>query len=83
MPLTRSWYHASIDTPVYPALNGQQQADVCVIGGGYTGLSAVLELAEAGCRVILLEAEQPSSRAGAELVRAARPAGLNRKLSSR
>lgn len=59
MPLTLSWYHASIDTPVYPALSGRQQTDVCVICGGYTGLSAALELAEAGRRVILLEAEQP------------------------
>src|SRR5690606_4978186 len=59
MPLTHSWYRASIEPPVYPALNGQQQADVCVNGGGYTGLSAALELAEAGRRVILLEAEQP------------------------
>ena len=59
MPLTHSWYRASTDTPAYPTLNGPQQADVCVIGGGYTGLSAALELAEAGRRVILLEAEQP------------------------
>ena len=59
MPLTHSWYRTSTDTPVYPALSGHQQADVCVIGGGYTGLSAALELAEAGRRVILLEAEQP------------------------
>lgn len=59
MPLTDSWYRASTEPPVYPPLRGRQQADVCVIGGGYTGLTAALELAEAGRRVILLEAEQP------------------------
>ncbi|MFA5677167.1 MAG: FAD-binding oxidoreductase [Pseudomonas sp.] len=60
MPLTHSWYQASATAATaYPALAGNQHADICVIGGGYTGLSAALELAEAGRRVILLEAEQP------------------------
>lgn len=40
----------------FPRLSGQAAADVCVIGGGYTGLSAALHLAEAGARVVLLEA---------------------------
>ena len=33
-------------------------ADVCVVGGGYTGLSAALHLAEAGLDVVLLEAQR-------------------------
>ena len=37
---------------------GREEADVCVIGGGYTGLSAALHLAEAGMRVVLLEAQR-------------------------
>lgn len=41
-----------------PALNGPARADVCVVGAGYTGLSAALHLAEAGYRVIVLEAQR-------------------------
>jgi gamma-glutamylputrescine oxidase len=39
-------------------LNGAERADVCVIGGGFTGLSAALNLAEQGLDVVLLEAER-------------------------
>jgi len=42
----------------YPALTGEVRSDVCVIGGGYTGLSAALHLAEMGYSVSLLEAEK-------------------------
>ena len=41
-----------------PRLEGSLQADVCVIGGGFTGLSAALNLAEQGLDVVLLEAER-------------------------
>ncbi len=41
-----------------PALEGDLEADVCVIGAGFTGLSAALNLAENGKSVIVLEAEQ-------------------------
>lgn len=39
-------------------LKGAHNADVCIIGGGYTGLSAALHLAKAGRRVVLLEANK-------------------------
>ena len=54
-----SYYAATaIGTHKHPALAGTEQADVCVIGGGFTGLSAALHLAEAGKQVVLLEAER-------------------------
>lgn len=54
-----SYYTATTpDLPVYPAPEGRLRAEVCVVGGGYTGLSAALELAERGFDVVLLEAER-------------------------
>ncbi len=53
-----SWYRATARPySAYPKLDGDSTADVCIIGAGYTGLSAALELARAGRRVIVLEAE--------------------------
>ncbi len=53
-------YYAATATPMdrLPALTGEARADVCVIGGGYTGLSAALHLAQAGMSVVLLEAHR-------------------------
>ena len=54
-----SWYAATAALlPPFPALAGTEAADVCVVGGGYTGLSAALHLAEAGLDVVLLEAQR-------------------------
>ncbi|MFZ1343095.1 NAD(P)/FAD-dependent oxidoreductase [Thiothrix eikelboomii] len=54
-----SWYAATANTlPDAPQLQGTVIADVCIIGGGYTGLSAALHLAEAGYQVVLLEAHR-------------------------
>ncbi len=44
--------------PPFPALQGDVRADVCIVGGGYTGLSAALHLARAGRKVVLLEAQR-------------------------
>lgn len=53
-----SYYQATANRNVAgPELQGEVVADVCVIGAGYTGLSAALELAQAGYKVVVLEAE--------------------------
>lgn len=53
-------YYAATATPPAPrpALQGARRADVCIIGAGYTGLSAALHLAERGYSVIVLEAHR-------------------------
>jgi gamma-glutamylputrescine oxidase len=53
-----SYYVASANvSPDYSPLRGEEEADVCIIGAGYTGLSAALHLAEKGYSVTLLEGE--------------------------
>ncbi len=42
----------------YPKLIGEDSCDVCIIGAGFTGMSAALHLAEKGYSVILIEAEK-------------------------
>ncbi len=44
--------------PERPTLAGDLRADVCVVGAGFTGLSAALNLAERGYRVAVLEANR-------------------------
>ncbi|MEM7239288.1 MAG: FAD-binding oxidoreductase [Pseudomonadota bacterium] len=67
-----SWYAATAgEIPDRPALGGEIKADVCVIGGGYAGLSAALHLAEQGVDVVLLDANRvgwgASGRNGGQL----------------
>ena len=52
------WEMTAPAAPQTAALAGDVRADVVIVGGGYTGLSAALHLAEAGSRVILLEAKE-------------------------
>lgn len=42
-----------------PPLAGEIRVDVAIVGGGFTGLSAALHLAEMGARVAVLEANEP------------------------
>ncbi len=56
---TSSYYAATVNRQVeYPAVSGDSSCDVCVIGGGYSGLSSALHLSERGYDVILLEANR-------------------------
>ena len=56
-----------------PELSGELDADVCVIGGGFTGLNTAINLADAGYKVVLLEANRigwgASGRNGGQLIR--------------
>ena len=70
---TDSYYAATANEATnYPALEGGQSADVCVVGAGFTGISAALTLAERGYSVALVEANRvgwgASGRNGGQLI---------------
>ena len=44
------------DRPAYPRLEGRMEADIAIVGGGLTGISAALTLAESGISAVVLEA---------------------------
>jgi len=67
-----SYYAATIkDAPTTTTLAGDISCDVCIVGAGYTGLSAALHLAERGYDVVVLESAQigwgASGRNGGQL----------------
>lgn len=68
-------YYAASAKPLapFPVLAEDLVADVCVIGGGFTGVNTAIELAQRGLSVILLEARRigwgASGRNGGQLIR--------------
>lgn len=72
-PHIQSYYSATAGPfPAYPKLEGDVKADVCVIGGGLSGLSTAITLAERGYKVVILEANRigwgASGRNGGQLI---------------
>ncbi|MFD1381616.1 NAD(P)/FAD-dependent oxidoreductase [Fodinicurvata halophila] len=67
-----TWTATANARPDTPPLREDLQSDVTVVGGGYTGLSTALHLAEKGVSVTLLEAEHPgwgaSGRNGGQVI---------------
>lgn len=60
LPLPPSLYAETARPPIdTPPLDGDRRVSVAVIGGGFTGLSAALHLAEQGVDVAVLEAHEP------------------------
>ena len=84
-----SYYTATANASgPWPKLKGELRADVCVIGGGFTGVSAALHLSERGYKVALLEAQKigwgASGRNGGQFCSGQRiePAAMVRILGS-
>ncbi len=68
-----TYYEATAgEGPAFPRLEGTHEADVAIVGGGFTGLSAAIMLAERGYRVALIEARRigwgGSGRNGGQLI---------------
>lgn len=53
------WAATTPAGPVLPVLGGVQQADVAIIGAGFTGLSTAIHLREAGIGAVVVEAAEP------------------------
>jgi gamma-glutamylputrescine oxidase len=73
IPHVDSYYAASANpAPDRPALQGDVEADVCVVGGGIAGCSTALHLAERGYKVVLLEGRRvawgASGRSGGQAI---------------
>ena len=70
---TGSYYAATVNEVTdFAPLQGEQNADVCVIGAGFTGISTALHLAERGYNVHVVEANKvgwgASGRNGGQII---------------
>lgn len=60
-PFSNMWEETAVPAKPWPTLKHDVDIDCAIIGGGYTGLSAALHIAEAGSSVCVLEAEEIGS----------------------
>ena len=70
---TGSYYAATrTDRTAYPPLDGEEETEICIVGGGFTGVACALTLIERGHRVTLLEQHRiswgASGRNGGQLI---------------
>lgn len=67
-----TYYADTCDIPDYPCLEDAIEADVCVVGAGFSGINTAIELAERGVSVVVLEAGKiglcASGRNGGQLI---------------
>jgi glycine/D-amino acid oxidase-like deaminating enzyme len=73
LPLAPSlWVATARPAPATPPLDISRQADVAIVGAGYSGLAAALQLAEVGASVVVLETGEPgwgaSGRNGGQVI---------------
>ncbi len=71
---THSWYADTRKTDqTWPVLQEHLEADICIVGAGFTGVNCAIEMADRGYKVVLLEARRvgwgASGRNGGELIR--------------
>ncbi|MDT0603906.1 NAD(P)/FAD-dependent oxidoreductase [Thalassotalea castellviae] len=69
-----SYYFSTMNhASSYPHLSEAIEADVCIVGGGFSGIASAVELAERGFNVVLLEAKKiawgASGRNGGQMIR--------------
>lgn len=72
-PHINSYYAATAgDLPRYPQLSCSISTDICIVGGGFSGVATALTLAERGYSVVLLEANRigwgASGRNGGQMI---------------
>ena len=74
LKLTQNSYYAASanEQPQYPTLESDLDVVVCVVGGGFAGLSSAIELADRGYKVVVLEANHigfgASGRNGGQII---------------
>ncbi len=80
------WAATAIPATDYPTLKQDIDCEVCIVGAGFTGLSAALHIAESGTKVVVLESVEPgwgaSGRNGGQVVPGFKitPAEVKRKI---